>query len=180
MTSLFTLTKSENTVLYKMWNKIIKEKTQLGCLHDRKIMNSRVWVGGEEQENDDCFTDWNTTKIIQIRIKEPLLIYMIFHYDKKSLSLVEKMMCFFRGHDTKVVTSCFCSPSACRYIHWLFLLGLLAVMCIKPHTSPCNGILKNVFITDTLENIQWICLHLLSLALSSYTAIFNLLEWILQ
>lgn len=131
-------------------------------------MNSRVWGGAEKQGNGDCFPDWNTTKIIQIRIKEPILIYMIFHDDKKSLSLVEKMMCFFRGRDTRVVTSHSYSPSACRYIHWLFPVVLLAAMCIKPHTSPCNAILKNVFITDTLENIQWIYLHLLSVVLSSF------------
>lgn len=168
MISLFTLTKSENTVLYKMWKKIIKERTELGCLHDRKIMNSRVWGGGEKQRSYVCFSYLNTCEIIQIRIKELLLIYMIFHYDKKSLSFVEKMMCFFREHNMRVVIKHSSSPSACSYIHWLFLLVLLVVMYIKPHISPRNATLKNVFITGTLENIQWICLHLLSSVLPSF------------
>lgn len=56
----------------------MKERTQVGNLHDRKIMNSRVWGGREKQENYDCFPDYYTTKRIQIRTKEHLLMSMIF------------------------------------------------------------------------------------------------------
>lgn len=87
-------------------------------------------------------------------------------------------LCAFSGDMIlRVVTSHSYSPSAWRYIHWLFLLVLLAVMCIKPHTSPCSAILKNVFITDTLENIPLIRLHPLSL-MFSFIGLLNLLKWI--
>lgn len=82
-----------------MKKKIIKERTWLGCLHDRKIMNSRVWGGGEKQSKDDGFLDLNTHEIIQMRIKDLLLTYMIFQDNKESLakSPAEKMMCFLGG-----------------------------------------------------------------------------------
>lgn len=60
-------------------------------------MNSRVLGGGEKQGNHDCFPACNTTKIIQIRIKDSLLIQIIFHYDKKFLSLVQKNDVLFSG-----------------------------------------------------------------------------------
>lgn len=113
-------------------------------------MAGKSWIAeyrraGNRQENDDCFPDWTTTKIIQIRIKEALFYAWFSMVVKNLFPVLKKWMCFFRRLDARLITRNSYSLPACRYRHWLCLLILVAVMCIKPHTSPCNAILRKCF-----------------------------------
>lgn len=63
-------------------------------------------------------------------------------------------MCFFKECDTGWLLAI---PSPLQYADiyidyscWV----LLAVTCIKPHTSPCYVILKHLFLLLTHKNIQ--------------------------